>query len=121
MPTKILKIPQVIADHLRSGSVQGYKTSQQAINAWGSEKFIGNEHEDSYGLGWLRFRVYGEKFVGFVRIILNHNDTYSILFETSNNRTGEQRVLHKLEKINPKDLAQSIDSIVEGEINSENK
>lgn len=65
------EIQDVILDQLKGlGSIK--------MMSWGSHSFIG--HQENNREGWLKFKVNGHHFQGWVKILLRANDTYTIQF-----------------------------------------
>lgn len=58
------------------------------VMSWGSHNFIG--HQINSREGWLKFKVNGHHFQGWVKIILQANDTYTIQFISNNNNVEEE-------------------------------
>ena len=66
-----MEIPKTILHQLQTlGKVKMW--------SWGSHKFVG--HQNNSREGWLKFKVNGHHFDGWVKILLRANDTYTIQF-----------------------------------------
>lgn len=109
-------IAKEILDKIKRGKVEGYLSAHQALMAWGAEKFITHDDADGFGLCWIRFRVHGTKFQGWVKAGLKANNNYDLAFESYNNKTGELSTVRLKQDVPADVLAQEIDSVVEGEI-----
>lgn len=109
-----MQIPKAILDAINEGTVPGYQNGAHAMMAWGASNFVGQDYADSYGAGWLKFKVHGKSFQGWVRCALNSNRRVDITFESHSNKTGEYTTVKKLSNVIHLEVARAIDSFVEG-------
>lgn len=112
-----INVPRDILHQLQKCEVPGYASGSQALGAWGIVKMVGSEEADFDGKGWLKLVITGGKqFNGDVKVALQNNGKYTIIFHTLNNSAGAVMASNKLTDIAPADITAKIDLYVEGPI-----